>query len=357
MGFNFDLLLQDCRDMVTGQVKDVCTGIAVFLVSILMLKIFRTVVLHRLKIISRSTKNDFDDLLIDIVDSIGWPFYVVLSCFVSLQFVAVHGLIRTLVGYAVLVCATFYVVRGIQHFIDYSLGKIVKRRQKDDKEVNTQIIHLMSGILKVSMWVIATVLILSNLGYDVTGLVAGLGIGGLAIAFALQNVLSDIFASFSIFLDRPFEPGDFIIVGEDMGVVERIGIKTTRLTSLWGQEIVISNQELTSSRINNYKKMSKRRIHFSIGVTYDTPVRKLERIPGIVKEIFDMFKDAELNRVHFKSFGDFSLNFEIAYYVDTGDYNKYMDIQQDINFEIKRRFDRENIEFAFPSQTIYLHKR
>jgi small-conductance mechanosensitive channel len=199
-------------------------------------------------------------------------------------------------------------------------------------------------------------LILSNIGVNITSLIAGLGIGGLAIAFALQRILEDFFSSFSIYFDKPFEEGDFIIVGSDMGVVKHIGLKTTRLQTLQGQELVISNKELTDSRVNNYKKMKKRRIVFTFGVEYSTPVAKMKKINKIVEAIFKKIEGADLDRVHFKEFGDFSLNYEIVYYVKTGDYLEYMNIQQEINLTLKQQFEKENIEFAFPSQTIYMKK-
>ena len=173
---------------------------------------------------------------------------------------------------------------------------------------------------------------------------------------ALQNVLSDIFASFSIYFDQPFKKGDFIIVGEDLGVVQKIGIKSTRIRHLHGEEVTISNRELTSARVHNYKKMENRRVVFNIGVVYSTPSRKLRKGVEIIKDVIKGIRDVELERAHFKSYGDFSLNIEVAYHVLTGDYGKYMDIQQEMNFAIKERFEKEGIEFAYPTQTIYYSK-
>jgi small-conductance mechanosensitive channel len=141
-----------------------------------------------------------------------------------------------------------------------------------------------------------------------------------------------------------------------MGTVKDIGLKSTRIVTLNGQELVVSNHEITSARINNYKKMQKRRIVFSFGVKYETPLKKLKKIPLIVKNILDKTELAELNRVHFKSFGDFSLVYEVVYFMLVPDYNKYMDTQQEINLALKREFEREKIEFAYPTQTIYYSK-
>jgi len=197
---------------------------------------------------------------------------------------------------------------------------------------------------------------LSNFGYNISTLIAGLGIGGVAIALALQNILTDIFASFSIYFDKPFQTGDFIIVGNDLGVVKKIGIKTTRLQTLQGEELVISNKELTETRIHNYKKMQKRRIVFNFGLTYDTSSAKLKKVLQILKGIIDKIEIAELDRVHFNKFGDFSLNFEVVYYLASSDYNEYMDTQQAINLAIKEKFEKDGIKFAYPTQTVFVNK-
>jgi small-conductance mechanosensitive channel len=186
--------------------------------------------------------------------------------------------------------------------------------------------------------------------------VAGLGIGGIAVALAAQAVLGDLFSYFSILMDRPFELGDFIIIDDYMGTIEHIGIKTTRIRSLGGEQLVFSNTDLTGSRIRNYKRMEQRRIVFRIGVVYQTPVEKLKEIPGIIKGIMDAIPEARTDRAHFASYGDSSLDFEIVYYVLTGDYNKYMDIQQEINLSLAEEFERRGIEFAYPTRTLFIEK-
>ena len=180
---------------------------------------------------------------------------------------------------------------------------------------------------------------------------------GIAIALAVQNILGDIFCSLSIILDKPFELGDFIIVGDLMGTIEHIGIKTTRLRSLSGEQLVFSNSDLVGSRIRNYKRMWQRRIVFEFGVTYQTPAAKVERIPGIVAEILGGQDRARLDRAHFKSYGNSALIFEVVYYVLEPDYNVYMDVQQAINLALMHRFEAEGIEFAYPTQTLYVHRQ
>jgi small-conductance mechanosensitive channel len=188
----------------------------------------------------------------------------------------------------------------------------------------------------------------------ITTLVASLGIGGIAVAMALQNILGDIFASLSILLDKPFVVGDFIIVETHMGTVEYIGLKTTRIRSLSGEQLVFSNSDLLKSRIRNYKRMAERRVVFSIGVVYQTDHDTLKKIPDLIRKIIEDQDQVRFDRSHFQGYGEFSLNFETVYYVLSPDYNRYMDVQQAINLAIFRQFETLNIGFAYPTQTVFL---
>ena len=225
--------------------------------------------------------------------------------------------------------------------------------------MSEHLLFILKKLINVTIYIFAFLIILYIFEVDLTGAVVGLGVGGIAIALALQNVLSDIFSAFTIYFDKPFEIGDFIIIGSDMGVVKKIGIKSTRIQTLQGEELIVSNNELINSRIQNFKKMKRRRIVFAFGVTYGTPSKKLKNIPEIINNIINKEKMSnidKLDRVHFKQFGDFSLNFEVVYYLKTGDYNAYMDTQAEINLAIKDAFEKEGIEMAFPTQTIFLNK-
>jgi small-conductance mechanosensitive channel len=212
-------------------------------------------------------------------------------------------------------------------------------------------LSLIQFIVRVAVWSIALLLIFQNLGFDITALVAGLGVGGIAVALAAQSVLGDLFSSLAIVLDRPFEVGDFIVFGDQNGTVEKIGIKTTRIRALSGEQIAVSNTDLVTTRVHNFKRMVERRIVLVLGVTYDTPPDMLERIPGFVKEIVEKQEQARFERAHFRSFGDSALEFETVYWVLSPDYTVYMDVQQAINFAILRTFQAEGIGFAFPTTT------
>jgi small-conductance mechanosensitive channel len=213
---------------------------------------------------------------------------------------------------------------------------------------------IIGFVLRAAVWTLILLLALENLGIDVTALVAGLGVGGIAVALAVQNVLGDLFASLSITLDRPFVIGDFVIVGDYMGTVEQIGVKSTRLRSLGGEQIIMANADLLDSRVRNYGRMAERRVVFSLGVTYETPREKVNRIPAIIRERVERQQGTRFDRSHFSKFGDFALEFETVYYVTSPDYTRYMDLQQAIYFDILEAFERDKIEFAYPTRKLWL---
>ncbi len=202
------------------------------------------------------------------------------------------------------------------------------------------------------VWIIVALLLLNNFGVDISAMVAGLGVGGLAVAFAFQNILKDIFGSFSIVFDKPFVIGDFIATDDFMGTVEEIGTKTTRLRSATGELIVISNNDILSTRIRNYGNMYERRVVFTVRVQYGTPAAKLEKIPAFIKKTLESFEDVRFTRAHLQTFTDFGLQYEVMYFVLTSDYNRMMDIQQEVNLTLYKWFEKEKILFAVPIQNM-----
>lgn len=226
--------------------------------------------------------------------------------------------------------------------------------EKDPASITT--LNLLNFIGRLFIWVLVLLLVLDNLGVNITALVAGLGVGGIAVALALQTILGDLFASLSIVLDKPFVVGDFLNIDSMLGTVENVGLKTTRLRSLSGEQLVFSNSDLLNSRIRNYGRMYQRRVVFELGVTYQTPRDKLILIPQIIRTAIEAQSETRFDRSHFKAYGDFALTFESVYYVLGPDYNLYMDIQQAINLIIHERFEQEGIEFAYPTQTLFVQK-
>ncbi|MBI4538453.1 MAG: mechanosensitive ion channel family protein [Gemmatimonadetes bacterium] len=231
------------------------------------------------------------------------------------------------------------------------------RRELPEDPAAVTTLNALGFVARLVLWSLILLLALDNLGIDVTALVTGLGIGGVAVALAVQNILGDLFASLSIVLDRPFVLGDFIVVGNLMGTVEHIGLKTTRVRALSGEQLVFSNSDLLASRIRNFRRMHERRVVFTFGVVYATPAERLARVPGMVREIVEAQERTRFDRAHFKELADSSLNFEVVYYVLVPEYNVYMDVQQAINLALIRRCAAEGIEFAYPTQTVYVHRQ
>lgn len=257
---------------------------------------------------------------------------------------------RFLRGFIVAVGAVL-VVRTVIFILSTSLRKYAQRTGREEDERRTRpLLSLISFLL----WIIAALFLLDNFGFNISTLVAGLGVSGIAVAIAAQGILGDLFNYFVIFFDRPFELGDFIIFDDKLGSIEKIGIKTTRIRSLSGEQLVVSNSALVNARLHNYKRMERRRVVFRIGVTYQTPSQKLEEIPRLIREIIESIELTQFDRSHFQGYGDFALTFESVYYVHTADYAVYMDIQQEINLRIYRAFEEREIEFAYPTQTLYL---
>jgi len=239
------------------------------------------------------------------------------------------------------------------HYLVYfGLKQYVGRKAADPSTSSG--IAVMSLFGRFVLWSFVLLVILENIGVNVTTLIASLGVGGIAIGLATQNILSDLFASLSILLDRPFEVGHFIIVGDQMGTVEKIGLKTTRVRSLSGELLVFGNNDLLSSRIRNYAHFWERRVVFSFGVIYQTPSEQLKKIPQMVRGIIESTEQTRFDRAHFKEFGAFSLNFEVVYYVLSPDYTVYMNIHEKINLAIFEAFEKQGVEFAFPTQTLHI---
>jgi small-conductance mechanosensitive channel len=209
---------------------------------------------------------------------------------------------------------------------------------------------------RLLLWVLLVLMAIDNFGYDVTALLAGLGIGGIAVALAVQNILGDLFASLSIVLDKPFEVGDFIVVDDKSGTVERVGLKTSRIRALSGEQLVFSNSDLLSARIQNFKRMFERRVVFTLRVSYATPRHLVAEVPRIIRGAIEEQDNTRFDRAHFATYGDDALVFEAVYYMTVPDYNPYMDTQQAINLRIHEEFEKRGIEFAFPTRTVLLQQ-
>lgn len=330
------------------------TALVIIALVMVVLQVLRRVLIVRVRKLTDQTANQVDDLALNLVDNtraylvfLGALYFGTLV--LNLPTEAALAL-RTTAIIALLIQAALW---GNQ-LISFFLTHFVRRRAEDEAAAQTAY-TAFNFILRLVLWTLIVLLVLDNIpGVKITSLITGLGISGVAVALAVQNILGDLFSSLSIVLDKPFVIGDFIVVDNFQGTVEHIGLKSTRVRSLSGEELVFSNSDLLEARIRNFKKMRERRVVFQIGVTYETPVDKLTQIPDMLEQAVIGHMQVRFDRAHFKEFGDFALGFEVVYYMLVPDYNVFMDTQQSINLEIFRRFNQEGIEFAYPTQKLLM---
>ena len=341
--------------LLGNPIREWTISLGVLIVALALLFLVRRMVRGRLqKLADDGDRVSFKVARHIVGQTKGW-FLMLIAANLSLRSIDASATFDTVFGrlliIGMLVQFGIWATAGLGRFM-------LLRRQKQMEEDAGAVaaMDVVSFLLRVAVWAIVFLLTLDNIGVNITALVAGLGVGGIAVALAAQNIISDLFASLSIVLDKPFVLGDFLVIDDLAGNVEKVGLKTTRVRSLSGEQLVFSNNDLLKCRIRNYGRMFERRIAFTIGVVYQTPAEKLEKIPKIIEDIMLKLESARFDRAHFQRFGDFSLNFEIVYYVESSDYRLYMDIQQAVNLEIFRRFADAGIEFAYPTQTVFVNR-
>jgi len=337
---------------------DYATAMMWFFGLMIFFKIFKTVGVARLKYLSKKTENDIDDFAVKLVNELNPPFYLLIAFYVAVSPLSLNEMLNKIVFCLFIAVLIFQVVLILQKVIDYILEKKILQNVDGENDVKNKkaVIGLLSQIFKIILWVIGFLMILSNIGVDVTSLIAGLGVGGIAVAFALQGILGDLFASFSIFLDQPFKVGDYVEAGTEAGTVRKVGMKTSRIKTLNGEELIVANTDIASARVKNFSRMEKRRVKFDLGVVYGTSSKKLKEIPKMIEAIVKTEKETTFNRVKFTTFGDSALIFQVLYYVDSADVKLFLDIQERVNLAIYEKFEKNKIEFAFPSQTVYVSK-
>ncbi len=325
---------------------------AVIVVGLLIVKLVTSVAMRAMHRWAEKTTNSLDDFIIKIIKKNAVPLMYYGVFYVATRNLTLPSALDKGIHVVGIILLTLLGIRLASGLIVHTAEKVWLKDADPDKQRGFK---AMMPAINIIVWSLGVIFLLYNLGFEISTVIAGLGIGGIAVALAAQAVLGDLFSYFSIIMDRPFETGDFVILGDEhLGTIEHIGIKTTRIRSLGGEQIVLANSDLTNSRIKNYKRMQKRRVVFHLGVTYQTPAEKLKEIPGVIKEIVASTDGTAFDRAHFSSYGDSSLNFEVVYNVLSSDYNRYMDIQQAINLVIYEEFERRGVEFAYPTQTLFM---
>jgi len=337
-----------------NSVQQYLMALGTLVLGIVLIKIFAKLILGKIKKWAESTETQLDDFVIRGVEKTVIPLLYFGVFYLALNTLTIYPKAEKWIHVLSAIIIAFFTIRVITSVLKFSINSFLTSRRGG--EVKAKQFKGITAIVSAFVWVLGFVFLLDNLGFNVTTVIAGLGIGGIAIALAAQAILGDLFSYFVIFFDRPFEIGDFIVTGDKRGTVEYIGLKTTRVRSLDGEQLVFPNTDLTNSRLHNFKKMERRRAVFKLGVVYQTSPEQVVEIPNIVKKIIESQTDTVFDRGHFSSFGNFSLNFDFVYFVLGSDYTKYMDIQQEINIAIYSEFRARGIEFAFPTQTIFLTK-
>ena len=329
------------------------TAVAILVAVIVLLYGAKALLLRRLTRTAPHTDTYLDDLAIKVLASTQPLFIFLMGVHAGAQVLSLpprtDSILQHLSVTVFLLQAARWGDVGIKGwFHHYRL-----RRSAEDAASTTSTAAL-GFVARTALWMVILLMILENFGVNITTLVASLGIGGIAVALAMQNILGDLFSSLSIVLDKPFVVGDFIIVDDVLGTVEYVGLKTTRLRSLGGEQIVFSNSDLLKSRIRNYKHMQTRRIVFTIRTPYQVSKAQLLAVPALLREAVERQEMATFDRAHFKGYGASSLEFETVYYVKSGDYGVYMDVQQAINVFLFERFEEQDIPFAYPTQLLKL---
>lgn len=330
------------------------TAAGIFLIFYLL----RPVAFRLLRKFSKKTKTRADDMLADLLKEVRWWWVLVVALAIGALLLVIPpnqraGSLPQWARVIVVVTTALQFLLAIRIVVNYTLDFLLRKNRQPDGSPDPAIqnsMGVMRFIIMLGLSIAIVLVAMENLGIKVTPLLTGLGIGGIAVALAVQNILGDVFASLTIVLDKPFQVGDAITVGDKSGTVERIGIKTTRLRATSGEELVFGNSDLLSSRVQNFKRMQERRVAFTLGLVYELSPDKLRRVPQIVRECVESASKVRFDRCHFKSFGAYSLDFECVYFVTTSDYLAFMDAQQSINLAIFERFEKEGIDFAYPTQ-------
>jgi small-conductance mechanosensitive channel len=347
-----DLHLLD-RVLYGATVTQWLIAIATFGGVYVILSLARRLIERRLGALAARTTTHVDDVAVEVLRRTRPFFLVVIALQAAMRVITPDGRVAAVLHGITVVAVLIQVGIWGNGLIGFGAERYAQRRGDEDIGARATI-RAVGYAGRFLLWVLLLITALDNFGVEITGLITGLGIGGIAIALAVQNILGDLFAALAIVLDKPFVVGEFIIVDNVMGTVEHVGLKTTRLRSLGGEQIIVSNADLLKSRIRNYKRMQERRIVFSLDVTYDTPPDKVARIPAIVREAVEAQPITRFERSHFLHWMDSSLRIETVYWVLDPDYAKYADTQQAVNLELLRRFSSEGVAFAFPSRTLHV---
>lgn len=331
---------------------DYLLAVGLFVLFVLIFKAIQWLALRAVEKIIKKTETAWDDALVTIIKTIRPPFYWFVAFYISLKYLKIEGVAERVVDMILVTWLVYQIVVALRILVDFYVRQ---RLSKTDKgaQAATQLVHSLAG---AGLWLLGGLFLLQNFGVNVTSLIAGLGIGGIAVALAAQNLLADLFSSLAIFFDKPFVPGDFVEVSGNKGTVQKIGIKTTRIKALNGEEIIIPNREVTGLVIKNIGKRRERRVVFKIGIVYETLTDKVRQVPELIRAVIEAQEGTKFERVHLMELAEYALNFEVVYHIESNDYQVYMDVRQNVLLGVKEALERNNIEIAYPTRMVYVNK-
>lgn len=330
--------------LLNNTVRDYLFAVGLFVAWVVIFRLIQYAVFYRVRSLTKKTSTDIDDMAVQLVEKIRPPVYIVLALWVAVRTVSLSALLRSVVDGATVAVLVYQAIVTAQLLVNYVVGRRLRRGthapvpaqpMQPDPHSALQVVNKITAVV---LWSVGLLFIMSNFGIDVTSLVAGLGVGGIAIALAAQNILGDLFSSLAIYLDKPFAVGDFIVVGDVMGTVTYIGIKTTRMRALSGEEVILSNRELTAARIKNLRRMTERRVVFELAVAADTPSKLVEAVPTVVQKIIERRQEVRFGRAHLTKIDSAGFVYEVVYHLSNPDYHAYRDVQQAIALDIVRVF-------------------
>lgn len=336
-----------------SSLRDWATALGLALIINLMVGLLKWLIVVRLAPKAARTTTELDNAFVYIARATRQWMVLGVTLFAGTRYLELPERVESFFTVTATLAAFLQLGMWISAGFRFWLDRYRQRLLETDASTATSL-AAVGFIARLVIWAAILLVALDNLGVDVTALVAGLGVTGIAVALAVQNILGDLFASLSIVIDKPFVIGDFVVVDDLVGTIEHVGLKTTRIRSLSGEQIVIANSDLLKTRIRNYKRMYERRIVFGFGVLYQTRAEQLARIPAMVREEVDATDNTRFDRAHFLKFGDSSLDFEVVYWMTLPDYTAYMDAQQAINLGLMRRFEAAGIGFAYPTRTLFI---
>lgn len=326
------------------------TALSVFIGLIILIIIIKKVILFRLKKLAERTKTKFDDFIIAELRKTLLPILIILSFDFSLEFLILPQHFLRVIHYSSVVLIAFFLIKFIARFFNTLINSFYESDSHIglDKRYKS-----LSALINFFIWSTGILIVLNNLGFNITTILTGLGIGGIALALASQTILGDLFSYFVILFDKPFKIGDYIVLDNLRGNIEYIGIKTTKIRSLQGELIVISNSDLTKSRIHNFQKLEQRRYTLNLYVRYDTPLNLLEQIPATLEEIVKSDEKINFQSAVLRDLSDKAIVFEVVYYVKSSDYNEYLSVNNNVHYKILDYFNKNNIKFSYHTN-VYL---